>query len=194
MANLLDAFACFDLFEYAAREAYAEAANERPRLEAEHASAETQLRETVVALDRYLHAFEAGTMPAAVCAPRVTELSARRDELTAHRDRLAAQLRTSTPQLPSPEELQALRAEIHHAIHHGSPDVVKQLLDELIDRVEISPDRHAYPYFWVPDDKKPGPVLARASNRTPVRMGSHHVETSGLEPPTPCLQSRCSTS
>ncbi len=50
-----------------------------------------------------------------------------------------------------------------------------------LDCVEISPDRNAYPYFWAPDNKRPGPALARASG-TPVRMGSHHVEVAGIEP------------
>jgi outer membrane murein-binding lipoprotein Lpp len=39
-------------------------------------------------------------MPADLCAPRVAELSARRDELTAHRDQLANQLRAAMPELP----------------------------------------------------------------------------------------------
>lgn len=115
-------------------------------------------------------------MPAAVCAPRVAELSARRDELTFHHKRLAAELRSATPQLPSSDEIRRLVAKINPAVTTKSPDVVKQMFEELIDRVEITPDRHAYPYFYVPDMDKPGPLLARACNRTPVRMGSHHVE------------------
>lgn len=73
------------------------------------------------------------------------------------------------------ELIDEIRIQIEGVINHGSPEVVKQLLAELIDRVEISPDRHAYPYFWVPDAKKSGPFAARASCRTPVCMGSHHV-------------------
>ena len=36
------------------------------------------------------------------------------------------------------------------SVEDGNPDAVKHLLRELIDRVEITPERHAYPYFWVP--------------------------------------------
>jgi site-specific DNA recombinase len=181
-SSLLDAFSRFEIFEQGVREVYAEIGNERPRLEAEHASTETQLRETVTTLDRYLRAFEAGTMPADLCAPRVAELSARRDELTAHRDELAARLRATVPELPSRELIAEIRVEIERVVSHASPDVVKQLFAELIDRVEISPDNHAYPYFRVPDAKKPGPIGTRASCRTPVRMGSHQVEVAGIEP------------
>ncbi len=193
-SSLLDTFSNFEIFEQGIHEVYAEIPNERPRLEAEHSSTETQLRETVAALDRYLRAFEAGTMPADLCAPRVAELSARRDELSAHREQLAAQLRAAVPEVPSRELIGEIRAEIERVVSHTSADVVKQLFGELIDRVEISPDNHAYLYFRVPDAKRPEPIGTRASCRTPVRMGSHHVETMGLEPTTPCLQSRCSSS
>jgi len=139
-------------------------ADNRPSLEAELASTEAQLRDTETGLNHYLRAFETGEMPAAICSPRVTELTQRRDELAAHRKKLAAQLKDATPQLPTPEQLRSLCAEIRRAIDSGNPDAVKQLLRELIDRIEITPDRHAYPYFWVPagcetgtPSGKPGP-------------------------------------
>ena len=103
-------------------------------------------------------------MPAAICSPRVTELTQRRDELVAHRKKLTAQLKDATPQLPTPDQLRSLCAEIRRTIEDGNPDAVKQLLRELIDRVEITPDRRACPYFWVPagcetgtPSGKPGP-------------------------------------
>ncbi|MHB8340225.1 MAG: hypothetical protein ACYDB7_03510 [Mycobacteriales bacterium] len=59
--------------------------------------------------------------------------------------------------------------------------MIKQLFDDLIDRLDISPDRHAQPYFRIPANTKPRPqrVGARA---TPVRTGSHLVEVVGIEP------------
>jgi hypothetical protein len=49
------------------------------------------------------------------------------------------------------------------------PDAVKQLLRELIDRVEITPDRHAYPYFWVPVGCETHPASGKpAPNAPPV--------------------------
>ena len=180
-AALVATYDAHDLFESAANDAYAEAANERPRLQAERASADTQLRETTAAIGRYLHAFEAGTMSDTLCAPRIAELSQRRDELTARRNQLASQARAAQPQLPTAAQLRALAAHLQRALQDASPDVVKQLYDELIDRIEISPDKHAQPFFWVPDVKRPGPSLARACG-TPVRMGPHQVEVAGIEP------------
>jgi hypothetical protein len=72
------------------------------------------------------------------------------------------------------------------------PDAVKQLLRELIDRVEVTSDRHAYPYFWVP----PGCETATPSGKpapnappVPTRQGdtgwlfvtSRHVTSRHVE-------------
>ena len=57
------------------------AETERPRIEAELASAEHQLRETTAAIDRYLQAFETGANAAETCGERIDHLSARRAEL-----------------------------------------------------------------------------------------------------------------
>jgi site-specific DNA recombinase len=153
-----------DLFEQAITAAIAELADNRPSLEAELASTEAQLRDTETGLNHYPRAFETGEMPAAICSPRVTELTQRRDELAAHRKKLACQIEAASPQLPTPDQLRSLCAEIRRTMDSGNPDAVKQLLRELIDRVEITPDRHAYPYFWVPagcetgtPSGKPGP-------------------------------------
>ena len=162
--DLIETLSRSDLFEQAITAAIAEVADNRPSLEAELASTEAQLRDTETGLNHYLRAFETGEMPAAICSPRVTELTQRRDELVAHRKKLTAQLKDATPQLPTPEQLRSLCAEIRRTVDSGNPDAVKQLLRELIDRVEITPERHAYPYFWVPagcetgtPGGKPGP-------------------------------------
>ena len=89
---------------------------------------------------------------------------------------LVAELRAAVPVIPSRALIDEIRIEIERVTNQSSPDVIRQLFGELIDRIEISPDHHAYPYFRIPDAKKPGPSGARASCRTPVRMGSHHVE------------------
>ena len=179
---LVDTYDDHGFFERAAHDAYTEVANELPRLNAELAGTEAQLRDTTTAIDRYLRAFEAGTMSDTLCAPRIAELSGRRDELAARRNQLSLQVQASAPRLPSVEHLHTISERVRHAVRHDSPDVVKQLLGELIDRIDISPDKHAQPYFWVPDVKRPGPSLVRATSGTPVRTGPRHVEVPGIEP------------
>jgi hypothetical protein len=77
--------------------------------------------------------------------------------------------------LPSATQLRTIGEHIKEAINGGNPDVVKQLLGELIDRIEIGPEKQAQPYFWVPNEHRPVPSLARGCG-TPVRMGSRRVE------------------
>ena len=83
--DLLRTVARSDLFEQAVTAAIAGVTDNRPRLEAELASANAQLRDTDTGLSHSLRAFATGEMPAAICSPRVTELTQRRDELAAHR-------------------------------------------------------------------------------------------------------------
>jgi site-specific DNA recombinase len=168
-----------DLFEQAITAAIAEVMDSRPCLEAELASTEAQLRDIDTRLNHYLRAFETGEMPAAICSPRVTELTARRDELVAHRKDLARRLEVASPQLPSPEQLRSLCAEIRRTIDSGNPDAVKQLLRELIDRIEITPDRHAYPYFWVPAGGETGTPSGKPGPDAPP-VPSHQGDTGWL--------------
>ncbi len=176
--DLIETLSRSDLFEQAIAAAIADVADKRPRLEAELASTEAQLRETETGLSHYLRAFETGDMPA-ICSPRVTELTERRDELIVHRERLTSQLREAAPQLPTREQLQALCTEIRRIVEVGNPDAVKQLLRELIDRVEITPDRRAYPYFWVPASCDPAPTTdERGPNAQPAP--SHQEDTGWL--------------
>ena len=192
--DLLGIYDNLDLFQESIVDAYQDAEQEQPRLQAELASTDAQLRDATTAIDRYLRAFEAGTMPDSVCAPRLAELAVRRDELNANRTQLAAQLGAATPPAPNRNELQAIGSCIRAAVNEGSPDAVKQALATLIDRVEISPDRHAQPYFRVPtpDMERLGPAMARAS-RTPVRMEPHQVELWGIEPQASSMRPRRST-
>ena len=103
--DLLRTLSRSNLLKQAIAAAIAGIADKRPSLEAELASTEAQLRDTETGLNHYLRAFETGEMPAAICSPRVTELTQRRDELAAHRKELAKQIEAASPQLPTPEQL-----------------------------------------------------------------------------------------
>jgi len=80
------------LLEQALGIAITQVHDDRPRLEHQLAGTDAKIRETTSAFDRYLRAFETGSMPDAVCAPRVEELAAQRQELTEYRNEVAAAL------------------------------------------------------------------------------------------------------
>ncbi|MHB8669907.1 MAG: recombinase family protein [Acidimicrobiales bacterium] len=157
---LVATYAATDLLLEAAQQALDAVMDERPHVEAEIASLDTQLHETNAAISRYLRAFEAGTMSDTLCAPRIAELSQRRDELDAHRAHLARRADNAEPAVPTIQQLRAVAKQLQRAIDGANPGVTKQVLDELIDRVEISPDKHAQPYFRIPGNTKPRPTKA----------------------------------
>ncbi len=190
---LVDTYTDSGFFEQAATDAYAHIQAELPRLSVELAASNTQLRDTTAAIDRYLRAFEAGTMSDNLCAPRIAELSARRDELTARARQLSQQAQAAAPALPDVEHRSSIASHVQHALRHEDPHAVKQLLQELVDRIDISPDKRAQPYFWVPQPQKPEPPPARATTGTTVRMRSQDVEVRGLEPLASSVRGRRST-
>ncbi len=194
IAAVLEQHEDLDVFEEAVATALSATRDETPRLEADLASTNQQLQEATVAIDRYLRAFEAGSMSDTVCGRRVAELSTQRDELFVHREQLAQQLRATPAEAPSRTELESMRKNFAEALKAESPEVLKQTLASLVQRIEISPDREVVPYFRVPTSGDTVTLSQRGGDKTPVRIALPHVETSGLEPPTPWLQTRCSTS
>lgn len=184
--SLLDTYGDDSLFAEALAAAQADTENERPQLEAQLASADKQIRDTTAALDRYLRAFEEGSMPAHLCATRVDELTTQRQELTAHRDELASALakRTATP--PRTEDLRKVTEIIHDVIRTGESSATKHLFRQLIHQIKIDPDMTAHPTYLVPDMPVPGPTSARAPGTT-VRISEPDVDLTGRRsnPSTP---------
>jgi len=119
---LIDTYDNSQLFEQAASDAYAHITAALPRLTTELAGTDTQLRDTTKAIDRYLRAFEAGTMSDQLCAPRIAELSAQRDELTARRHQLSGQRRTSPQHHQQPSASPPARRTARHQTAPGRAD------------------------------------------------------------------------
>jgi hypothetical protein len=127
-------------------------------------------------------------MPIAACAPRVEELSTRREELEAHSKHLGEMLKYSIPRIPTREEVATLRSGVADVIAYGKPALKKELFDDLLVDVQIHPGQNAYPRFKVPDVDHPGPFVAKTLNRTKVSSEYQIVEVSGLEAPTSQLR------
>jgi site-specific DNA recombinase len=191
---LVNTYANLDEFQQALETARTQLDDDRPRLEAELAATDTQIRDTTATLDRYLRAFETGSMPDHICAPRVEDLAAQRDDLTRRRHEIATAL-DRTPTTPARDHLEDIAATLQRTITDGPPAVVKDLLAGLIASIDMLPDRHAQPIFKLPDlpnSSAPEPYKARAQ-WTGVRMGSRNVELRGIEPLASSMRPRRST-
>lgn len=102
---------------------------------------EEKLRKGRSAIDRYLRAFETGSMPESVCSDRLKELQAEILTLEASREQLLME-KEESPQAPPKELLELAVTRLEEAVDHGEPQTVKSLLGALIDRVEVE-GRHA---------------------------------------------------
>ncbi|HXY27723.1 MAG TPA: recombinase family protein [Acidimicrobiales bacterium] len=174
--QLLDVYADGALFAKAAEREAQRLGSRRRRLEDERAAAEAELAKAEAAIDRYLDAFEVGTLSPETCGARVKALGERVDSIRHHLDALLDQPE-ETPASPSAEDLLALRVRVQAAIADGSPAIVKQLLGALIHEVRVE-SRHAIrPVYRVPS----GDHVQHA-----VRAPSRSVGRRGLEPLTPC--------
>ncbi len=83
------------------------------------AKVDAELRKTEEAVERYLLAFEAGTLPEAQCGERMRSLGAKADDLRAGREELRALLDESQLSAPTEQELADARAEIRKVMTSG---------------------------------------------------------------------------
>jgi recombinase-like zinc beta ribbon protein len=82
--------------------------------EEELSKCERDARQTRSAIDRYLSAFEAGSMPADSCGPRLRELEARLAELETLKLSIESRIETKSLNSPSLDEVKCLAAEIRY--------------------------------------------------------------------------------
>ena len=177
VAALLAAYEDSDLFTRAVAEAQEKALGGRTRQEGELSALDAELAKAEAGIDRYLRAFETGSMPEEVCGERVKTLAAQATALRARRQEVADQIEEVDLTCATPEQLAALREQINQAVADGSPATVKSLLQALIHEIRVD-SRHAiHPVFRVPLARDPQPDDA-------VRAPSGLVGARGLEPPT----------
>ncbi len=148
------------------------------------AQVDAEINRSEDAVERYLLAFEAGTMPEALCGERLPTLAPTGADLRCRKGELTAQLDdepTDTYDDLDSTELQDLVDGILTHDDENDLPATKALFQQLIETIEVD-GRHAV-----------RPTFRVASFVPAVRNVSGLVETMGLEPTTPCLQSRCSS-
>jgi site-specific DNA recombinase len=167
-----------DLIDRAITETYERLTQREGEQQSELAALQDKLTDTRAALDRYFHAFEAGTMPEDTCAPRIASLSEQANALERRASELATQHDDEQPERVSTADLDTLRGHLHTVLNDSNPKAVKNVLQAMIDGIRVDARDQIEPTFRVPA----------------VRIESGYMEPAGIEPATSCLQSRRSPS
>jgi site-specific DNA recombinase len=173
LGSLLATYRRHDLFDRAVRVAAASVDDSRDMHAAELAAVEARVVKAEGSLERYLRAFEEGTMPEVQCGARVRELGKELADLRLRRDELADLVDDVEVVPPSEEVLAEVRGRVAEAIERGTDAERKALLQALVANVSVTSREHIEPYFRVPQ-----------TVATAVRAVEAFVGADGLEPPT----------
>lgn len=176
LAVLTDRLADTDLIERAVARAQEIAGDGRGRLDAELVGIDQELRRCTELHERYLAAFERGTMPEEACGDRLRSLSERSAQLEQHRLSLQDELAASTPAVLDQHMLAAAHASLSTGFADAPLPERKHILAKLVDRIDVRGREWIRPVVRIPV----------------VRIEDEGVGCTGLEPVTPSLSSWCS--
>ncbi len=101
-------------------------------------------------IDRYLQAFESGTMPEEVCGERVKDLGANATALRVRMFELDPGATETELVAPTTAELGDLRQRVEEAVAGGSSALVKSLLQAVIHEIRVECRQAIHPVFRVP--------------------------------------------
>jgi site-specific DNA recombinase len=200
---VIAALACFyrdqhDLIADAITQAQASYAAGQDGRRAELTAAEHDLARTGTAIDRYLAAFENGTLDPEDLAPRLAQLRGRSAQLRARRDDLVARI-TAAPTVPAGATLRQVAEHVDDILRSGTDKQRKALIEALVAQIKITGPDRIVPVFRIPRPADAGhdEGLEQPGERSlhtdhSVRALTNLVELRGLEPLTPCLQSAVS--
>ena len=194
---LLRTYQDTELFERAVQESLAGKPATEAELKRSKRAVEAEIAKLEKATSRYLEAFEAGTLETAAFAQRVEELNVRRARLESERDELVQQLTMPDAEF-SPEDFERVRQQLAQVLHGPVNPRTKALMQLVVERIDLAPDRTAMPVLRVPtrsagDQEGSSSCGSRTSRRTRVRLAVHWVELMGLWANNVTLPSSLST-
>jgi hypothetical protein len=119
IAALLATYDCADLFERAVASARDQAGTNRGKHERELAAVVTEITKAEDAIDRYLSAFEAGTLPESRCGERVRVIGTRIAELRERQLALTDAIEAATIEGPTEADVRQLHQRIQPVSRPG---------------------------------------------------------------------------
>jgi site-specific DNA recombinase len=178
---LLRTYARTDLINAAVAAITTRSADQRDQLEADLAAVRGEITAAEQTIDRYLLAFEKGTMPEKQCGARIEALAASIVELRDREADLTDQLTQPAPVAPTADLLDEVRAYIRDVFNDDRPENTKAILASLIDHITVYDRTRIKPVFRVPLQDATNPALTTQDG---VREMSASVELTGFEPRT----------
>jgi site-specific DNA recombinase len=145
---------------------------------------ETKINETNNAIERYLTAFERGTLDEDTVGERLRELRTKSKQLRTRRDDLTLAL-DDEPTAPDPATLNDVADHITDVIETGNHNQRKALVEALIARVTVTGPDRVIPVFRLPRPHNNGAATALPAETAPegmVRTMTKSVGPVGLEP------------
>jgi chromosome segregation ATPase len=167
-----------DLINDAVEQAYDRITSRTNEHTQEQEAINAKLTQTRAAIDRYLHAFENGSMPEDACAPRLAKLTEQAKTLESNAADLAAREADETPQRSTAADIAGLREQLRAAIQTAAPARLKLILQALTHEIRIDSRQSIEPTFQVPA----------------VRIDDGYMELVGIEPTTSAMPWRRSPS
>jgi site-specific DNA recombinase len=174
---LLETFQQTDLFEQAVAASRTQAELLHEQHQAELTTVTEQIRKAEATVERYLDAFEAGTMSDETCGQRVERQGAKIAELRVRQAELRYALDAVNIQAPTPQELADLAEQVRMALTEAPTPARKRLLHALVHEVQVQGRDAIFPVFRVPGGEPPAPGRG-------VRTMYGSVRRQGLEPRT----------
>jgi site-specific DNA recombinase len=126
-----------DPFEGAARRAKIHSGTSHERVAAEVATVVGELAKVEAAIERYLSAFENGTLAEATCGERLRALGRRAADLRGGQIDLNELIQASDKHAPTQIELANVRERVEHALSSGSRAAVKVFIQNLVAEIRI---------------------------------------------------------
>jgi site-specific DNA recombinase len=188
LGSLLDTLARTDLIEAALAEAQRDTTTQRASCLTELDTVKNAIAKNEAAIDRYLIAFENGSMPEATCAPRIQTLSRQTTELKHRRDELDLLIDETPPSMtPTAEHLNALADTIRkiNSATEAAPAAVQTLLQAMTVKIDVAGRDNITPTFRIPTGPSTTPIVATSATDQEVCTLPGSVPPVGFEPTPP---------
>jgi len=155
----------------------------------ERAAVRAELRKAEAAIERYMSAFENGTVTEDMFGERVRHLG---EQAAALRDReanLLAESAAADEPLPTPADIRVLKQELEAAARHAQAPVRKALAQAFVHELKVETREHVTPTFRVVrstiNDLANGARTITSPNGTGVRTMTPLAVPTGFEPVSP---------